>query len=135
MTRAVPMKMDQNDRVGVAVGNVIARKYRVERVLGVGGMGYVVAARHLQLEESFALKFLHREFLSRGGVAERFTREARAACRIKSEYVARVYDVGSHLGAPFLVMEYLEGHDLSTVLHQRGRLPVEEAIEYAVQTC
>jgi len=128
--------MSVNALEGIAVrqGDVIAGKYRVERVLGVGGMAYVVAAKHLHLDEPVALKFLLSEFLNRPGVAERFTREAKAACRIKSEYVARVYDVGMHDGAPFLVMD-LVGRDLYNVLLESGPLPVDAAVEYAMQTC
>src|SRR2546423_952108 len=81
----------ERDRIYVRPGDVIVEKYKVERVLGAGGMAFVVAARHLQLEEPVALKFLHKQFLNRKDVVERFSREAKAACRIKSEYVARVY--------------------------------------------
>src|ERR1700722_6276621 len=104
-------------------------------MLGVGGMGYVVAAKHLQLDEYFALKFLHEEFLLRKGVPERFTREAQAACKIKSENVARVYDVGSSDGIPFLVMEHLVGCDLSTLLSEKGPFSVDDAVEHTMQTC
>ncbi|HTQ48581.1 MAG TPA: serine/threonine-protein kinase, partial [Polyangiaceae bacterium] len=127
--------MNTIEDLAVREGDVIAGKYQVERVLGVGGMGFVVAAKHVHLDEPVALKFLHREFLTRPGVAERFTREARAACKIKSEYVARVYDVGMHEGAPFLVMDHLVGRDLYTVLLESGPLPVDAAVEYAMQTC
>jgi len=129
------MSVNTLEDIAVREGDVIAGKYQVERLLGAGGMGYVVAAKHVHLDESVALKFLHREFLTRPGVAERFTREAKAACKIKSEYVARVYDVGMHEGAPFLVMDHLVGRDLSTVLLENGPLPVDAAVEYAMQTC
>jgi len=129
------MQVDDGDRVYVAEGDLIAGKYRVERILGVGGVGFVVAARHAELGGHVALKFLKKRFLQDKSIAERFTREARAACRIKSEYVARVYDVGSHGRAPFIVMEHLSGRDLAEVLAERGPLPVAEAVEYAVQAC
>ena len=119
----------------VSVGDVIAEKYCVERILGVGGMGFVVSAKHLQLEEHFALKFLNKDFLGQKSVVERFTREARAACKIRSEHVARVYDVGVHDGAPFLVMEHLVGRDLGTVLGDGGRLRIEDAVEYTMHAC
>jgi eukaryotic-like serine/threonine-protein kinase len=129
------MSVNALEDIAVREGDVIAGKYRVERVLGVGGMACVVAAKHLHLDESVALKFLRREFLTQRGVAERFTREAKAACKIRSEYVARVYDVGTHAGAPFLVMDHLVGRDLYTVLLESGPLPVDAAVEYAMQTC
>src|SRR5258708_12559494 len=91
--------------------DVIAGKYRVERVIGRGGMGVVVAAWHLELDQRVALKFLLPDLVERGESAERFRREARAAARIKSEHVARVIDVGNREDAPYMVMEYLDGPD------------------------
>ena len=117
-------------------GQVFAGKYRIERVLGRGGMGLVVAATHLQLGELVALKFLLPEALHNPEAVLRFDREARAAVRIKSEHVARVSDVGTlDNGAPYMVMEYLEGVDLSMWLVQRGALPIEQAVEFVLQAC
>jgi serine/threonine-protein kinase len=116
-------------------GTVLAQKYRVERVLGAGGMGVVVAAMHLSLDERVALKFLHPTMASPEALA-RFGREARAAAKIKSEHVARVTDVGTlDTGSPYLVMEYLEGADLGRVLAERGPLPIRDAVEYVLQAC
>jgi serine/threonine protein kinase len=120
----------------VRAGEVLAGKYRVERVLGVGGMGVVVAAHHLQLDQKVALKFLLPEALARAEVVARFDREARASARIRSEHVARVIDVGKlESGAPYMVMEYLEGGDLAAWLEHRGVLPVEQAVEFVLQAC
>lgn len=119
----------------VAEGDVVADKYRVERMVGQGGMGFVVAAKHIQLDEYVALKVLNGEFLGNPVIVERFTREAKAACRLKSENIARVYDVGSWNGAPFIVMEYLEGRDLGVCLREGGRLAVDRAVEYAMHAC
>jgi serine/threonine-protein kinase len=127
--------VDDGERVYVAEGDLVAGKYRVERILGVGGVGFVVAARHADLGGHFALKFLKKRFLTDKTIVERFTREARAACRIKSEYIARVYDVGTHGHAPFIVMEHLIGRDLGAVLAERGAFAVSEAVEYTVQAC
>ncbi|HEY6463331.1 MAG TPA: protein kinase [Polyangiaceae bacterium] len=122
--------------VGVKAGDVLAGKYRVERVLGVGGMGVVVAAHHLQLDERVALKFLRPEALESPEWVARFAREARAAVKIKSEHVARVIDVGSlDDGAPYIVMEYLEGGDLSAMLEKNGVLPFEQAVDFVLQAC
>ena len=83
-----------------------------------------------------ALKFLTSDALLSGEAVARFAREARAAVKIKSEHVARVIDVGTlETGAPYMVMEYLQGRDLSQLLSARGRLPVEEAVEYVLQAC
>jgi eukaryotic-like serine/threonine-protein kinase len=118
----------------VVEGQVLAGKYRVERILGVGGMGVVVSAHHLQLDERVALKFMLREARANGEAVARFAREARAAVKIKSEHVARVSDVGVlDSGAPYMVMEHLEGSDLSGWLKQHGRLPMEQAVEFVLQ--
>ena len=120
----------------VREGEVIAGKYRVERVLGVGGMGVVVAATHLELEQRVALKFLLPDAAANADVAARFGREARAAARIHSEHVARVIDVGTlPTGAPYMVMEYMEGEDLERVLARSGPLPIDVATGYVLQAC
>jgi serine/threonine-protein kinase len=120
----------------VQPGDVLAGKYRVDRVLGEGGMGVVVAAFHLQLQQPVALKFLHGEAARRSDVAARFLREAQAAARIRSEHVARVSDVGTlPNGAPYLVMELLSGRDLAELLAQKGPLPVAAVADYVLQAC
>jgi serine/threonine-protein kinase len=120
----------------VQEGDVLAGKYRVERILGEGGMGIVVAATHIALEERVALKFMRAEATQREDGVERFLREARAAVKLKSAHVARVLDVGTlETGSPYIVMEYLEGSDLSEVLVQRGKLTLGEAVEYLLQAC
>src|SRR5580692_10668265 len=94
----------------VLPGDVIAGKYRIDRVLGRGGMGVVVAATHQQLDQKVALKFLLPEVVAQEDLVARFLREARAAVRIHSEHVSRVLDVGTlESGAPYMVMELLEG--------------------------
>jgi serine/threonine protein kinase len=121
---------------GVREGDVIAGKYRVDKILGAGGMGIVVAARHIQLDEKVALKFLLPEAVGNPDAVGRFVREARAAVKIKSEHVARVTDVGTlDNGSPYLVMEYLDGSDLSAWLKQRGAMPVEQAVDFVLQAC
>jgi serine/threonine-protein kinase len=121
---------------GVAVGQVLADKYRVERVLGAGGMGVVVAAYHVQLDERVAIKFLLPDMLVDAEAVTRFTREARAAVKIKSEHVARIFDVGVlETGAPYIVMEFLEGSDLAAWIRQRGPLPIGQAVDFVLQAC
>jgi eukaryotic-like serine/threonine-protein kinase len=119
----------------VREGEVLDGKYRVERVLGVGGMGVVVAATHVQLQTRVALKFLLPPVLGHPQVVHRFAREARAAVQIQSEHVARVIDVGTlPTGSPYMVMEYLEGGDLSETV-AKGPLPVTKAVGYLLEAC
>jgi serine/threonine-protein kinase len=128
-----PMSTEQAILAGLQPGDVLAGKYRVERVLGAGGMGVVVAAHHIQLDEKVALKFLLPESLEDTEAVSRFMAEARRAVKIKSEHVARVTDVGQlESGAPYMVMEYLLGEDLDEWL-ERGPLPVEQAVDFILQ--
>jgi eukaryotic-like serine/threonine-protein kinase len=112
-------------------------KYVVERTIGRGGMGVVVAARHEQLDERVAIKVLHPKAAKDAVQRERFVREARSIVRIKSEHVVRVLDAGVEegTGAPFIVMEHLEGLDLGQVLSQNGSMPVPMAVDCIIQIC
>jgi len=118
----------------IVVGQVVAQKYRVDRFIGQGGMGVVVAGFHLELDQPVAIKFLISESGLESEGAERFRREARAAAKIHSEHVARVFDIGLlDERVPYMVMELLHGNDLEHELERRGALPAAEAISYLLQ--
>jgi serine/threonine protein kinase len=118
------------------VGDVFAGKYRVDRLLGLGGMGVVVAATHLHLDEVVAIKLLLPDVAKDAELVARFLREGRAAVKIHSEHVARVLDVATDdSGAPYMVMEYLDGGDLAQVLAHHGPLPVTVTVDYVLQAC
>lgn len=120
----------------VRPGDIIGGKYRVERVIGQGGMGTVVRARHTLLEQDVAIKVLATELASDPQYAARFMREAQTAVTIKGEHVVRVLDVGTREnGAPFMVMEYLDGKDLAAIVETSGPLPVSDAIDHILQAC
>jgi serine/threonine-protein kinase len=126
----------QDDKTLPHPGSVVAGKYRVERVLGAGGTGSVVAAISLERGERVALKLLHPRLAKDGETVERFVREARASAQIAVEQVARVIDVGRQEGGtPFIAMEYLEGIDLEKRLRGTGPLPVGVAIDCVLQAC
>jgi serine/threonine protein kinase len=117
-------------------GDVLAGKYRVDRVLGAGGMGVVVAAQHLGLDTRVAVKLLLPEMLAHSDIVARFAREARAAAKITNEHVARVFDVGAlENGSPYLVMEFLDGIDLQQWLERDGALGVAQAVDFVLQAC
>jgi serine/threonine-protein kinase len=124
-------------RLGVpAPGELVGGKYRCERVLGEGGMGVVLAARHVELDQGVAVKVMLPEALKAPAARERFLREARSALQIRSEHVARVLDFGTlESGCPYLVMEMLEGTDLKHRIEADGPLGVEEAVELVMQAC
>ena len=127
---------DSNKHAAIEPGVVLGAKFRIERVLGRGGMGVVVAAHHLQLDERVALKFLLPDALGNAEAVARFAREARAAVKIKSEHVARVTDVGTlDNGSPYMVMEYLHGTDLGELVASQGVLPISDAVEFVLQAC
>ncbi len=115
-------------------GDVIGGKFVVEGVLGIGGMGVVVSARHVQLGQTVAIKFLRRAAATNPEAVNRFLREARASVGLQSAHVVRVMDVGTlDDGLPYMVMEHLNGTDLGQCLEVRRMLPPEEAVDYLVQ--
>lgn len=118
----------------VTAGDIVAGKYRVDRVLGRGAMGVVVAARHEELGQKVAIKLLNPDVSASDDGRERFLREARAAAKLESDHVARVFDVGTFgNNNAYLVMEHLEGSDLEKYLDTHGRLPIEETVDYVLE--
>ena len=120
-------------------GDVIAGKYRVEAIVGTGGMGTVLSALHVKLGQSVAIKVLTMNGISerrRQKAQARFLREAQAAAGLTSDHVVRVFDVGTlDSGLPYMVMELLTGDDLAAIVEREGPLPVDRAVDYVVQAC
>jgi serine/threonine-protein kinase len=117
-------------------GDVIDGKYRLERLVGTGGMGVVLEACHVELDARVAVKVLRPSQYDTDTARERFRREARAAFRITSEHVARIMDLGSFEGGGlYMVMEFLDGRDLCQLLVKNGRLPVGTAVGIILQVC
>jgi serine/threonine protein kinase len=117
-------------------GVIILGKYRVEHVLGRGGMGVVARAHHLDLDRPVAIKLLLPGALENEAMVQRFRREARAMVQLKSEHVSKVLDVGTlENGAPYMVMEYLEGKDLGRSLREKGPLEPGFAVDLVLQAC
>jgi serine/threonine protein kinase len=117
-------------------GDVIDGVYVLERLLGQGGMGAVYAAREERLGRRVAIKVLLDAVADRPDLVKRFEREARSAAALQSDHVTRVLSVGKlPSGAPFIVMELLEGEDLASTLAARGRLAVAEVVGYMSQVC
>ena len=123
-------------REAVTTDPALAGKYRVERTIGSGAMGVVVAARHVQLGQRVAIKYLVDDAFDYPDLVERFSREARALAAIRSEHVAKVHDIGTlSTGLPYMVLEYLEGADLEWYLTQGGALPQADAVRYILEIC
>jgi serine/threonine-protein kinase len=119
-----------------APGAIVGDKYLVDAVLGEGGLGVVVSATHLHLDQRVAIKYLRGTAPRDRTVTERFLREARLAAQIKSEHVVRVFDVATLAdGTPYMVMELLEGRDLRAMLEERVTVPLALAIDLMLQAC
>jgi serine/threonine-protein kinase len=119
----------------IAVGSIVGGRLRVDQILGGGGMGTVVGATHLELGHRVAIKFLHDGLAQNAEIVERFLREARSVVALRTEHVCRVIDVSRlDSGAPYIVMEMLDGSDLQQVVAQHP-LPPTAAVEYVLQAC
>ncbi|CAN5858841.1 hypothetical protein BH11MYX3_BH11MYX3_27550 [soil metagenome] len=117
-------------------GTVLLGKYRVDEVLGVGGMGRVVRASHQYLAQSVAIKVLLPQMAESPSNVARFLREAQATVRLKNEHIARVIDVGTMPdGTPFMIMEYLEGNDLKQILRHHGPQTPAIVCDLMLQAC
>ena len=133
---SAPPPHPADDSAVVRPGELLAGKYEVRRVVGHGGMGVVVLARHVGLDTSVAVKIMRCAAAEDPTEVARFAREARAAVKLKGEHVAQVLDVGrTERGLPFLVMEYLEGRDLGSFRRPEQRLTPTEVAEYVIQAC
>ncbi len=119
-----------------AAGTTVAGKYEIRRVLGRGGQGVVVEAVNLGLGKRVALKFLDAEQASDDGAVERFSREARNACKLRSPHAAIVFDVDrTEDGVPFIVQELLEGRTLADMVRESGPLSIERGVDCVRQVC
>lgn len=121
---------------GIQNGTVLLGKYRVDERIGRGGMGLVYRAHHLALDEQVAIKILRADVQLDEEAVQRFQREAQAAVRLKSEHVARISDVGTFDdGSPYMVMEFLAGADLGTIVDTNGPMHVGDAVDLILQAC
>ncbi|MEZ4364977.1 MAG: serine/threonine-protein kinase [Kofleriaceae bacterium] len=121
---------------GVEPGQILLGKYRVDQILGQGGMGVVAQATHLALGERVAIKFLRSDMVADEPTLARFLREAQSAAKLKCEFVAHTTDVGLlESGAPYMVMEFLEGEDVAQAIKERGALHPSFAIDLVLQAC
>ncbi len=117
-------------------GDILLGKYRVEEIIGVGGMGRVLKAQHMYLQQPVAIKVLLPQMAESQSTVGRFLREAQATVRLRSEHIARVMDVGTMPnGTPFMVMEYLEGHDLNQILRHHGPQMAQAVVDLILQAC
>lgn len=131
-----PVRLNYKVVFAIREGDLIDEKYRVIRVLAEGGMGVVVAAQHLKLDQRVALKFMLPTLTRSLDAVARFTREARAAAKLQSEHVSRILDVAElENGQPYMVMEFLEGSDLVSLIQGARPPTVEEAVDYILQAC
>ena len=117
------------------LGQLIDGRYRINRLIGRGGMGTVYEVDHVHMQKKLAMKLLHEDMVVRKQLISRFTREARAVSRLSNEHTVRVYDFGRHKAVFFLVMEYLDGEDLEIILSREGALPWKRALRILDMVC
>ncbi|HMJ13511.1 MAG TPA: serine/threonine-protein kinase, partial [Polyangiaceae bacterium] len=116
------------------IGQVIVGKYRIDQLLGRGGMGAVYGATHTSIGKRVALKFLERDIARDRDAALRFQREAEAVSKVESAHIVQIFDSGTtEDGLPFLVMEHLQGEDLRARLRRESRLPPNDVVHIAGQ--
>jgi serine/threonine-protein kinase len=122
--------------VPVLPGGIVAGKYRIDAVIGFGGMGIACEGFHLDLKTKVEVQIARREHVNDERAAARFLSEARSAAQLRSQHTRRVLDCGRlDVGAPYMVVEHLDGADLRRVRIAHGRLPVEEAVTFVLQAC
>jgi len=117
------------------LGSVVGRRYEVIALLGEGGMGAVYEAKDLELNRTIALKTIRREFGGNPAIIERFKQELILSTQVTHRNVVRIFDLGEADGMKFITMEYIQGIDLRTMIHERGKLPPEEVVEIIIQVC
>src|SRR3954468_3330429 len=115
------------------IGTLISDRFRLEEKIGAGGMSTVYRAFDPTLERWVAIKLMHRDISSDPDQLERFRREARAVARLNHPHVVTVIDAGEDDGTPYIVFEYVEGETLKERIRRLGRLPVGEAVAYAIE--
>jgi serine/threonine-protein kinase len=115
------------------IGTLLCNRFRLEEKIGSGGMSTVYRAFDETLERWVAIKLLHADMSQDDAQLERFRREARAVARLSHPHVVTVIDAGEDDGRPFIVFEYVEGETLKARIRRLGRLPVAEAIAYAIE--
>jgi serine/threonine protein kinase len=121
---------------GVNLGEVFADRYRLDAIIGRGAMGVVVSAHDRRLDTQVAIKLLLAVAPDRSEAGARFVREGRAAARLRSQHVVRVWDIAvHHSGLPYIVMDRLTGSDMAKVLRNAGPLPIEIAVDYVLEAC
>src|SRR4051794_6006862 len=115
------------------IGTLISERYRLDEKIGSGGMSSVYRAFDPTLERWVAIKLMHRDISHDPDQLERFRREARAVARLNHPHIVTVIDAGEDDGAPYIVFEYVEGETLKERIRRQGRLPVSEAVAYAIE--
>src|SRR4051812_45163027 len=121
--------------IQLAENSVVAGRFRLNRLLGRGGMGSVWHATHLGLDIPCAVKFIEGEFAALPEAQARFEREAKAAAALRSPHVVQILDHGVCQGTPYIAMELLDGEDLGKRLQKVGRLPSNELNTVFTQVC
>lgn len=117
------------------VGTVLGGRYRIEKLLGMGGMGAVYKAHDLEVDRTVGLKVIRPDLASNPAILARFKQELVLARQVTHRNIVRIYDLNEADGVKFITMEFIEGEDLRTILTQEGKLPPQEAVKIMLQAC
>jgi eukaryotic-like serine/threonine-protein kinase len=135
LSQVLPGDYSEAGQQVLTSGHLLAQRYEVLGLLGEGGMGAVYKARDVELSRVVALKVIRPDLARNRAILDRFKQELILATQVTHRNVVRIYDLGEAEGIKFITMEYVEGEDLAAVLHQRTKLPPQEAVAIIDQVC
>lgn len=128
-----PSEKDSLNVLKTLEGDTVAKRYRLQKLIGIGGMGAVYKAKESSVDKTYAIKMLHSELVNDNAAVRRFEREAKAASALTHPNLVAVYDYGLDKNKPFIVMDFLEGDGLDTLIKNKTFLDVDQAIELFIQ--
>src|SRR3954451_7396094 len=131
--RALAAQYERHERMSTLVGTELDGRYRLQALIGAGGMSTVYRAVDRTLEREVAIKLMHREIATDSDQLERFRREARAVAQLSHPHIVGVIDAGEDAGRPYIVFEYVHGETLKDRIRRCGRLPIDESLAYAIE--
>src|SRR3954451_25127081 len=121
--------------VELEIGTVLGNRYEILELLGEGGMGAVYKAADLEVDRLVALKVIRPELASHPEILARFKQELLLSSQVTHRNVIRIYDLGEAEGVKFITMEYIEGKDLRSILHEKKKFAPQQAVDVAKQVC
>ena len=110
-------------------------RYQLIKLIGEGGLAEVYQARDLALGRMVAVKVLRTQYIRDSNFLVNFHREAQSAAKLSDTYIVAVYDFGQYQNRPYIVLEWIAGSDMRTILNEQDKIPIDQAVKYAIQVC